>query len=227
VTKLRVAYERLGQLHRRLEAAKEDERRFIAHELHDELGQTVTAMKINLQLAASAAGPERDTVWIADMVALADRTIQTVRQLVQALRPPLLDELGLVAALRAFLDEQERRAGLRCTLEAPDALDALPALPAEIEIVAFRVVQEGVDNALNHARARAVVVSLRRLAQRLQVVVRDDGGGFDVEAAFARALDGNSLGLVGMRERARTLGGTFSVSSRLGAGTEIRVDLPV
>jgi PAS domain S-box-containing protein len=222
--RLERAYDELGALSRRMETAKEEERRRIAHELHDELGQTVTAMKINLQIAAGAAGPGRDTGWIADMVALADRTIQVVRRLVQTLRPPLLDELGLVVALRALLEEQERRAGLRCTLEAPEALRALPD---EIAMAAFRVVQESVDNALLHAHARAVAVTLRRPAERLEIVVRDDGGGFDVEAALARALDGNSLGLVGMRERARALGGTFSVSSRLGAGTEVRVELPV
>jgi signal transduction histidine kinase len=228
--RLERAYDELGALSRRMETAKEEERRRIAHELHDELGQTVTAMKINLQIAAGAAGAGgnpgagRDTGWIADMVALADRTIEVVRHLAQSLRPPLLDELGLSAAVRGFLEQQERHAGLRWTLEAPEELRALPD---EIAMAAFRVVQESVDNALQHAHARAVAVTLRRAAERLEIVVRDDGGGFDVEAALARALDGNSLGLVGMRERARALGGKFSVSSRLGAGTEVRVELPL
>jgi PAS domain S-box-containing protein len=221
--RLERAYAELGVLSRRMESAKEEERRRIARELHDELGQTVTAMKINLQLAAgdAAAGDGR---WTADMLALADRTIQVVRQLTHTLRPPLLDELGLVPALRAFLEEQERRSTVRCGLEAPDSV---APLPPEIEIAVFRVVQESVTNALRHARARAVQVAVRRTDGRIEIEARDDGAGFDVESVVGRALDGSSLGLVGMRERVRTLGGTFAVSSRPGAGTQITVSLPV
>lgn len=224
--RLQRAYDELGALSRRMETAKEEERRRIAHELHDELGQTVTAMKINLQLAGAPDAPPPAPGWVADMVGLADRTIQVVRALSHSLRPPLLDELGLVAALRAFLEEQGWRANLSCKLDAPEDLGKLPP---EIEIVAFRVVQEAVTNAVRHAQARSVRVSIARAEGTLRVSVRDDGRGFDVEAAFARAIDGGNLGLVGMRERARALGGKFEVRGKAGdeGGAQVSVELPV
>ena len=157
--KLRKAYERLGRLHDRLEAAKEDERRFLAHELHDELGQTLTALKLRLQLGARSAAA-RDGV--GDGVALVDNLIARVRKMSVDLRPPLLDEVGLVPALRAYLESQSAVSGVAMELEegtekTPLHLDG--RLPPDLEIACFRVVQESITNALRHASARHVASS--------------------------------------------------------------------
>jgi len=212
------AYVQLGQLTRRLEAAKEDERRHIARELHDELGQALTAVKLNLQLLAQGRGTAADR--LRESTEMVDRSIQAVRELSRGMRPPLLDEIGLVPALQAFLDEQARRSGIAFELKAPPA-DGRG--PPEIEIAAFRIVQEAVTNVVRHAEARRVSVRVGRSDRALDIAVRDDGRGFDVDGALAR---GGHLGLVGMRERASALGGTFALRSAAGEGTEVRVRLP-
>jgi signal transduction histidine kinase len=227
VTKLRVAYERLGQLHRRLEAAKEDERRFIAHELHDELGQTLTALKLRLQLGARAAAAPSSGA--GEAVALVDDLIARVRKMSVDLRPPLLDEVGLVPALRAYLEAQSSLSGIAMELEegtekTPLRLDG--RLPAELEIVCFRVAQESITNALRHASARHVSVLIVRRKAAITISIRDDGRGFDVARTLDVAAAAGHLGVLGMRERARAHGGTFEVASRPGGGTIVTVDLP-
>jgi signal transduction histidine kinase len=207
------AYGRLMQLTRRLEAAKEEERRRIARELHDELGQLLTATKLNVQLAVG------DRARARELLELLDRAISSTRELSRRMRPPLLDEVGLVAALQAFLEEQGRYTGLRIELAAPAVG---PRLAPEVEIAAFRIVQEALTNVARHAAASRVEVSVARGAEALSIVVRDDGRGFDPAAA-----EEDHLGLVGMRERARALGGTLELRSSPGAGTEVRVMLPV
>ncbi len=227
LSKLRVAYERLGQLHRRLEAAKEDERRFIAHELHDELGQTLTALKLRLQIGARAAGTPPDAT--GEAVALVDDLIARVRKMSVDLRPPLLDEVGLVPALRAYLEGQSALSGVSMELEEGTEKTPLRLngrLPAELEIVCFRVAQESITNALRHASARHVSVLIVRRKAAITVSVRDDGRGFDVGGTLDTAAAAGHLGVLGMRERARAHGGTFEVSSRPGVGTTVTVDLP-
>jgi signal transduction histidine kinase len=217
---LKRAYAQLGQLTRRLEAAKEEERRRISRELHDELGQTLTALKLNLSLLArDPTGGDR----LRQSIDIVDRSIQATRELARGMRPPLFDEIGLVPALQAFLDEQARCSDVAFELTAPPA-DGRG--PPEIEMAAFRIVQEAVTNVLRHARARRVTVELERERHAIDIAVRDDGRGFDVNDAFGRAEAGGHLGLVGMRERASALGGTFDVRSAAGRGTEIHVRLP-
>jgi signal transduction histidine kinase len=223
---LRVAYERLGQLHLRLESAKEDERRFLAHELHDEFGQLLTALK--LQLAARDAemggGPQTGH---ADSFAVIDDLIARVRRMSGDLRPPLLDEIGLVPALRAFLESQSAISGVAMTLEAKDPEAGAPRLGPDLEITCFRIVQEAITNALRHAGARDLRVHLERGPDRLALRISDDGRGFDVGVRLEGAAAAGHLGVVGMRERVRAHGGGFRLRSRPGAGTTIEVELPV
>jgi signal transduction histidine kinase len=227
LSKLRVAYERLGLLHGRLEAAKEDERRFLAHELHDELGQTLTALKLRLQIGARAVGaPVGDT---HEAVALVDDLIARVRKMSVDLRPPLLDEVGLVPALRAYLEAQSTLAGVDMQLEegtekTPLHLDG--RLPADLEITCFRVVQESITNALRHASARRVSVLIVQRKAAITISVRDDGRGFDVAGRLDAAAAEGHLGVVGMRERVRARGGTFEIASSPGMGTTVTVDMP-
>ncbi len=221
---LRHTYRRLRSLTRRLELAKEDERKRIARELHDEMGQALTAAKINLQLLSSDPAQVGVAGRIEDTIGLVDRMIRHVRQLSLDLRPPLLDEMGLAAALRGYLEATAQRSGIEVAVEAAEA----PAgIPAEIEITAFRVVQEAVTNVLRHARASRIEVSLTHDSSWLEVSVRDDGRGFDVESALERGAGGHHLGLLGIRERVESLGGTVDLRSAPGVGTSVRVRVPL
>ena len=217
---LRSAFEELGRLTRRLEAAKEEERMRIARELHDEMGQLLTAAKINVQLvqrAGAAAPPKR----MGDTIALIDRMIQLVRELSFDLRPPLLDELGLAGALRDHVEAQALRGGLSASFRDEGLPDRLPA---ELEIAAFRIVQEAMTNVLRHAGAHHVDVALGAKNGTIRIDVQDDGAGFD---AFRRDGAGlNRVGLTGMMERARALGGEATITSAPGKGTRVHAALP-
>lgn len=221
---LRVAYERLGQLHGRLEAAKEEERRFLAHELHDELGQSLTALKLRLQLGGQAlAAPPNDGT--PQALALIDQLIARVRKISVDLRPPLLDEVGLGPALRVYLEGQSALSKLPIALDVEDACQGVRLAP-DLEIACFRVVQESITNALRHASAHRIQVRMVRTAARVSLAVKDDGRGFDTAALAGADLAGH-LGIVGMRERVRARAGSFRLTSRPGAGTSVEVELPV
>jgi signal transduction histidine kinase len=222
---LRVAYERLGHLHLRLESTKEEERRFLAHELHDELGQSLTALKLHIELAARAKATNAAGTG-ADPVTVIDDLIARVRRMSGDLRPPLLDEVGLVPAVRALLETQAALSGVAMRL---DADEAVPRLGGDLEITCFRLVQEAVTNALRHADAHdlRVAIGLRADRRALVIHIRDDGRGFDVDVRLEGAASSGHLGVVGMRERVRAHGGGFRLSSRPGAGTTIDVELPL
>jgi len=226
----RAATDALGRLraaYERLETAKEEERRFLAHELHDELGQTLTALKLRMQIGARAAGMPADGA--NEGIGLVDDLIARVRKMSVDLRPPLLDEVGLVPALRAYLEAQSSRTGVTMELEegtekTPLHLDA--RLPADLEIACFRVVQESITNVLRHASARRVSVLIVRRPGVIELSIQDDGRGFDVRGTLDAAAADGHLGVIGMRERVRARGGSFHVASRPGAGTTVTVDIP-
>lgn len=211
---------------RRLED-QEGERRRIARELHDEIGQALTALKINMQANLQgfqdlpAAGVMKSR--ITDSIAIVDGLLQQVCDLALAVRPAILDHLGLVPALRSHIEHQVRRAGLdvRLVIDPPD----FRAHP-RIETECFRIVQESLTNVIRHARAKRVSVELRQLDSTLHVLIRDDGAGFDVAAARAVG-EGKTLGLLGMEERALLVGGQITVESEPGKGTAVRVSLPL
>jgi signal transduction histidine kinase len=157
--------------------------------------------------------------------------LQQVRNLSLDLRPSLLDDLGLVAALRWYVDRQGQRTGIAAQFAFSAPSDATrPAdlrLPAGLETACFRLVQEALTNVVRHSRARHVSVELRLEAQTLHLSVRDDGVGFDVSSALAAAGRGQSLGLLGMHERVALLHGQIAIVSAPGQGTEVRVTVPV
>ena len=219
------AYGRLRALTRQLEQAKEEEKRHIARELHDELGQLLSAIKINLKvLGRLPDGSEERKERTADAIALVDDMIGHVRAMALDLRPPLLDELGLVAALRAYTEAQSVRTGVAIGVEANEEAETLRP---DTSITAFRIVQEAVNNTLRHASAGRITVSVRADANRLRLSVRDDGRGFHVAEALQRAANGGHLGLLGMRERVEALGGQLEIDSAAGQGTEIRASVPL
>jgi signal transduction histidine kinase len=216
------AEETLQILSRQLLEAQESERRHLARELHDEIGQALTAMKINLQAAQRT--PDTLAAYLEDSISLADRTLQQVRNLSLDLRPALLDDLGLVAALRWYVDRQAQRAGFTAHFAA-DPLESRPR--PDIETACFRVAQEALTNVMRHAQAQQVRVELHQRAAGLHLLIRDDGKGFDVRAAQERAAQGMSAGLLGMQERVWLVGGQIDIESTPARGTEIRARFPL
>jgi signal transduction histidine kinase len=221
-TQYRVLSQRLQQLTRQLLTAQEVERRHLARELHDEIGQVLTAVRIRLQIVQHACGAA--AVGSEESLNIVDRAIQQVRGMALDLRPSVLDDLGLSAALRWYLDGQAQRSGLTMQLIAPSAG---PRPPTDLEIVCYRLTQEAVTNVLRHARARQVEVELLQDAEGLYLTIRDDGVGFDSAAAWQRTADGQCLGLLGMRERVELVGGQFSLDSAPGQGTVVRASFPL
>jgi signal transduction histidine kinase len=202
-------------------AAQEDERRRIAHEIHDDPLQRLIhlARRIDHPVAKSAHEPA-STDFVNTRVELLE-VIGRLRDIARGLRPPGLDQLGLVAAVRGLLADVEDAANIRVEL---DVAGSAARLAPEVELGAFRIIQEAVRNVTRHASARALRLDLHYDQDALHIQVVDDGIGFDVPSASLPS--GLHLGLVGMRERASLLGGRLAVSSVRGAGTTIDVALP-
>jgi len=221
---LRLALERLRQLSRRVIEALENERAYLARELHDQIGQVLTAVKINTQAVGRHLAEPAHRARLEDSIEVIDAAIGQVRRLSLNLRPPQLDALGLEAALRAHLQRQAETGKLAAHFTAarlPEALDA------DVQTACFRVAQEALTNVLRHAQAHAVWLELGADTGALTLLVRDDGVGFDLSATGRRAATGESLGLVSMEERAALVGGSLRVASAPGAGTEVRAAFPL
>jgi signal transduction histidine kinase/ligand-binding sensor domain-containing protein len=213
----------LRQLTRRLESVKEQERSRISRELHDEFGQTLTAAKINLQMLRGAEGDAALGSRLDEAVGMVDRMIRQARDIARGLRPPLLDEAGLVPALEDHVKALGKLSDVRIELDAgPGVANVPPALNTTL----FRVIQEALNNALRHARATTISVVLRDEPDAVSIVIQDDGVGFDPDAVGRRIRRGEHLGLLGMTERVRSVGGTIDFDSRPGAGSRIRVRIP-
>jgi PAS domain S-box-containing protein len=221
---LRQANDQLHLLSRRLFQVQEDERRHLARELHDQIGQALTAAIINLQDAQRVKERDLMVQQLDQSLSILERLLQQVRQLSLDLRPPLLDDLGLVPALQWYVDQQTQRVGLRVDFFADRALERLSG---PIETACFRVAQEALTNVVRHARAQTVSVELHREPEFLHLIVRDDGIGFDVAVALDRAQRGASLGLVGMRERVSLVGGELEWRSTPRRGTEVHAFFPI
>lgn len=213
----------LRRLSTRLVNAQEQERGSIARELHDEVGQALTALKMELalaerELAESAAA----RVPLREARAISDRTMQAVRDLSHLLHPAMLDHLGLSHTVEWNLRGFANRTGIRANMVCEDA-DC--RFPAEVEIAAYRIIQEALNNVARHSKASRCVVRLERGAGKLVVSIEDDGGGFQLRKKKAAPV-ARGLGLVGMQERAMALGGRFEVISRPGEGTRVIAELP-
>jgi signal transduction histidine kinase len=205
---------------RQLVEVQELERRHLARELHDEVGQALTVAKINLQSAMDEAGAAILTR-LQETTAILDRLLGQVRQISLDLRPSMLDDLGLVPALRALLDQQGRRASVEVRFSAENISENLDP---EIQTTCFRIAQEAIANAVRHAEATHVNVDLRCTNGKLRLVIRDNGIGFNVESAQAQVL---GLGLIGIKERAALVGGRAKIISSPNKGTTIEVLLPL
>jgi signal transduction histidine kinase len=216
--------ERLRELSHRLMNVQETERRQIAHDLHDEIGQSLTAMKLGLREMENVAkfGPTASLV--ADSLSILDGVIRQVRNLALDLRPSLLDELGLVPALKWYIKRQGERAGWETEYSAHIADSRLSP---EVEIACFRIVQEALTNIVRHAEATHVRVTLAQQRGYLILDIEDNGKGFNIEQAKNRARSGISIGLLGMEERARWVGGELTITSSPMTGTRFMARLPL
>ena len=217
--------ERVRGLAIRLTHADEAQRTRLARDLHDSVGQNLSALGLTLSIARSqlspsalaAVGPRLD-----DAEALLGASVRQVRDVMAELRPPALDELGLAAALHSYGEQLERRTG---TIVAVVGCEPDPRLPAKAEIAVFRIVQEALTNVAKYAGARHVEVRIDQREGAVAVLVEDDGVGFDM-GARSGGRAGSGWGLMGMRERAEGIGATVSVASSPGRGTRVIVTLP-
>jgi signal transduction histidine kinase len=213
----------LQDLSAKLITAQEEERRRIARELHDEVGQVLTAVKVELSLVqrkldAAGSGPPL----LAEAQAIADSALATVRDLSHLLHPSLLDDLGLAAALEWYLRGFARRQDVRAELVHDHSTDRLRP---DVEVAAYRIVQEALTNVARHAHATSCRVYLQRLPATLLLTIEDDGVGFDPEQVDVSRQD-RGLGLIGIRERVAQLRGTLRIDSAPGTGTRLTVELP-
>jgi two-component system sensor histidine kinase UhpB len=214
--------QQLQALSTRLLEVQEQERRDISRGLHDEIGQSLTLVKIKLQMALLRGG--NDKVLTEECVEITSQTLEQVRTMSLNLRPPALDDLGLAAALQWALDRQEAATGW----EIEFAADPLPErLAMETETACFRVAQEALTNAARHAQAKKIAVHLRITGEHLELAVQDDGCGFDQEAVRHRPADRSSLGLISMKERAALAGGSLNIRSTSGMGTTVFAKFPL
>jgi signal transduction histidine kinase len=215
---LEVRRSELRQLSARLVDAQETERRSISRELHDEVGQALGLLlmevgRLSNQLASDDAKSQELVEHIKE---LAERTVQTVRNIALLLRPSMLDDLGLVPAVEWYARELSRPGNMEVKVHAEGVSESLPD---EVKVCVYRVIQEALNNAQRHARAKNVLVELTQSGDAIHVEIKDDGSGFDAKRT-------RGMGLLGMEERVKRLGGTIAINSRANAGTIIHVELP-
>ncbi len=213
----------LQDLSAKLITAQEEERRSVARELHDEVGQVLTAIKVELAVAQRAIEARGDDAQVLeDARSIAEGALTTVRDLSHFLHPALLDDLGLPATVDWYLRGFSRRHDVRADLLQSNMTERLAP---EVEASCYRIIQEALTNVAKHARAQTCRVYLQRLPTTLLVTVEDDGVGFEERRRDSTA-GSSGLGLIGIRERASHLGGTVGIESAPGRGTRITVELP-
>jgi PAS domain S-box-containing protein len=219
---LEISRQHLRELYDGLQTIREEERKRVARELHDELGQTLAALRIDLTLLRNDLPKERkDLVKRAQgLDDLLMHTITAVRRISSDLRPRPLDDLGLIAAVQMLTEEVAQRHGLVVRLHAPEKEIAIPD---DVSSPLFRMVQESLNNVVKHAHAKQVDIRIEALADKLRIVIEDDGNGMDV----SQAAKSGSFGLIGMRERAWAMGGSIETTSSPGAGTRVAIVAPL
>ena len=212
--------EQLKSMSQRLLEVQEEERRYLARELHDEMGQNLTLLKLMLDMALSRASPANSST-LPEAVRLVDDLISRVRRLSLDLRPPILDDLGLIPGLLWLFERRESTLGVRVDFHVHGMEERLPS---ELEGTLYRITQEALTNAARHAGTREITVNLRRHVSKVSLEVVDRGTGFDIDAVLSER---RSSGLTGMQERTALLGGTLIIDSEPGRGTSITAEFPI
>ncbi|MEI7768975.1 MAG: GAF domain-containing sensor histidine kinase [Chloroflexales bacterium] len=215
--------DRLHTLSIQLLHVQEDERRALARELHDQIGQELTIIQMNLQDLLDG-DPAQLPELVAASIATVEHVLAQVRDIALNLRPSQLDDLGLAEALRWYSERNAAQGRFALTFDVPALI---PRPPVAVETTCFRIAQEAMTNILRSAHAAHVWLTIRLEASALTLTVRDDGRGFDLAAAHARAVGGTSLGLLNIEERAALIGGRATIESTPGQGTTVRAWLPL
>ena len=219
---LEIANRQLRQLSSKIIQLQENERKLLSRGLHDDVGQSLTGLTLQLQALRLRNREAAEGKALDDCLQIVGQLLTQVRELSLDLRPPQLDQLGLAAALRWFGERKVAPLpGLRLKFESED----LPPLSPDVETAAFRIVQEALTNVLRHAQATEVAIEVRHRDGQLCVAVEDNGRGFDVRQVQERALRGESLGVLNIQERAAMAGGRAEFDSRPGR-TRVAVYLP-
>jgi signal transduction histidine kinase len=217
---IRRAGERLHVLSARVLSIQEEERRRISRDLHDDIGQSLTALKFGLHRLVPLLQGEAAGI-LTECFGMADAALQRVKQIAHDMRPPALDELGLEEALRWLVERHQATTGLVVRCHFNGLLNR--RFSEAMESACYRIAQEALSNATRHANAQSVLVSAEASSRMLRLTVRDDGKGFD-PAASRDLLRPVSLGLIGMEERAILAGGRLTIDSDAGQGTIVRAD---
>ena len=209
-------------------SAREEEQRRIARDLHDGIGQSLTSLLLGLRAAAEVPTFEEARARLGDLRGITASLLDEVRRLARGLRPIVLDDLGLAAALERYAADYTQAHGIAVDVYSPDL--ALARLPAEVETALYRIAQETLTNVLKHAAAKAVSLVVRREldgSSGVHLTVEDDGRGFDSDALLQAPATGKGLGLIDIRERAALLNGSVTLESRPGSGTTVHVCIPL
>jgi signal transduction histidine kinase len=210
-----------AKLLNKIVSAQEEERRRISRELHDETGQALTSLLIQLKMLEKSTDLQDVKVHVEEMRQRTAQTLQEIRRLAADLRPAALDDLGLISALEDYIYEFSRKMNIAVDFQ-PNMVEDI-RLPHEVEILLYRVIQESLTNTARHAQANRVVVTFTYLNSRIDIQVSDDGIGFNTNEVLN--TENRSLGILGMRERIELLGGQFNLTSAPGKGTQVHVEL--
>lgn len=210
---------------KRVIEAQESERKRIAFELHDSIGQMLSSVKFRLHdLLGKTSPPSGNYRVLSDVDGLLEKTLQEVRRVSQNLRPSVLDDLGLISAVRTICEEFELRTGIRINLDVPPTLQRFPS---EIELALFRIIQETLNNVEKHSGATELAVRIELQHSKLQVTVEDNGKGFNPKLVHEKSDRTHGIGLESIQERAASIGATVHISSTIGSGSEITIRIPV
>jgi signal transduction histidine kinase len=214
-----------GELLHEIISTQEEERKRIARELHDETSQTLTGLSVNLEAVMNALplDPDQTKAKLEKVQALAIRTLEEIQRVIYELRPSLLDDLGLLAAVNWGAKEYLETAGIQVHLET-DGEER--RLPAEIETALFRIIQEATTNIVRHSGADSTSITIEYRENSVALRIEDNGKGFEPHQAIVPKNKGRGLGLLSMQERAELLGGELTLQSRPGSGTCITADIP-
>ena len=222
---LRDSTEQLQAMSRQLVDAQESERRQISRELHDRVGQNLTALSINLDILKTQMagnGNEAFSSRLNDAASLLEATTGAIENVMSELRPPMLDDYGLLPALQWYANEFSSRTGIQVSVDGDEGMER----PTQaIEIALFRIMQEALNNAAKHAHARSIRITLERSSARFMMTVSDDGVGLDT-ALIPPGRRRPGLGMITMRERAQAVGGQFEIEATAGRGTRVVVRIP-
>jgi len=210
-----------------MQRAQEEERARLSRELHDDLCQRLTGMKFRVEVLEDETDPDDRKIGkqLREVRDELDRSIAEVRRISSNLRPSVLDDFGLVTALRLLVKEFEKRQGIAVTMECGD--DVPVELDGDTEIALYRIAQEALANVAKHAHATNVALRLSYPGRLLQLSIQDNGKGIVRDDAALKREAGHGLGLLGMRERTELLGGVFEIDTGEGKGTAVTVKIPV